>query len=649
MRLRILWLEWLLLAFLGVFLLYPLVYIVPGSASDVEFVVVISHLGTTPEERASVSAILSETGDATASFKLPLKRTFATERAARDLAIRLQQAGAQAEVVRHRLWTDFYFKQALGFQIQRVPGFPFFEVLPHNPFLWECLTNSLLLAAMTTLATTLLCLPIARWFARYRFRGQGLLVGLLLAPLILPPFVSAIGMQKLLGRFGTVNLTLMQVGLLRPDAPIDWLGEGGFAGVAIMQVLHLYPIMYLNLAAAWANVDPTLEDAARSLGADEWQVFRTITFPLLLPGYFAGASIVFIWSFTDLGTPLVFGFDSVIPVQIFNQVSDPRQTNATAYALVVLTLAVTASLFYSARWFVSRYAYSGQGKGAIASLPPTIQGWRLFFLHLFVIALTFVAVLPVIGVVLTAISDQWVLTPLPPAWTVSHLGEVWSNKVSAWSIRNSIFYSVCSTFLDIMLGVAIAWLISRRPTWLSHILDGLSTLPLALPGLVLAFGYLTCFSTWDLFGLQNYLDPTKNPVPLLIVAYAVRRLPYLTRSALAGMQQIAPVLEEAAENLGARRWWVVRTVTLPLIAANIVAGAVLTFAFAILEVSDSLMLAREEQFFPITRAILGLLMRPDNGDVLACALSVFAMTLLAGSLLLAGLLLGKKMGELFRA
>ena len=118
---------------------------------------------------------------------------------------------------------------------------------------------------------------------------------------------------------------------------------------------------------------------------------------------------------------------------------------------------------------------------------------------------------------------------------------------------------------------------------------------------------------------------------------------------LAGLQQIAPVMEEAAENLGASRWRVMRTVTVPLIAANIVAGAVLTFAFAVLEVSDSLMLAREEKYFPITRAILGLLMRPDDGDMIASALGVFAIGLLGLCLLAASLVLGRKMGELFRA
>src|SRR5205085_752997 len=151
------------------------------------------------------------------------------------------------------------------------------------------------------------------------------LAGLLLVPLILPPFVGGIGLERFFQRFGTLNLLLIKIGLVDPARPIDWLGGGGFLGVLLMQVLHLYPILYLNLAAAWANVDPTLEDAARNLGAGEIRTFRTVTFPLLLPGYFAGATLVFVWAFTDLGTPLVFNWNKVIPVQIYDQVSDPQR------------------------------------------------------------------------------------------------------------------------------------------------------------------------------------------------------------------------------------------------------------------------------------------------------------------------------------
>jgi len=652
----------LLLAFLGIFLVYPLIYVIPGAASDEVWHVQLTSLGATGEEKFEVVQLLRKLNPdprAPLAFSLPYNaKTYpaAQKRRAEDLVVQIGKAGGSAELAYERQWTTFYFRQALGFTIEESGSFPYFRLVPLSPTLMESLGNSLLLAALTTVATTILCLPLAYWFTRFRFPGQSLLAALLLLPLILPPFVGAIGLQRLLDRFGTLNLWLMDLGVLDPGKPIDWLGEGGFFGVLLMQVLHLYPILYLNLAAAWANVDPALEDAARNLGAGEWRVFRTITFPLLLPGYFAGATLIFVWAFTDLGTPLVFQFTQVIPVKIFDQVSDPQRTNAVAYALVVVTLAVTAILFYGARWFVGRRVFVSGGKGAMAATPPTASRRHAALIYAVVLTVTALAVVPNIGVVLTAFAETWNFTPLPETYTTNYLAEVWNNRVAAWSIRNSVAYSAASTLIDAILGVTLAWLVTRRPGWISSVLEGLAMLPLALPGLVLAFGYLTCYGFVGNFlrehGLSEWaglLDPYRNPVFLLVVAYSIRRLPYLTRSAIAGLQQIAPALEEAAENLGASRWRVLRTVTMPLIAANLVAGAILTFAFALLEVSDSLMLAREEKYYPITRAILGLLMRPDDGDSIASALSVLAMGLLAASLLVASVLLGRKMGELFRA
>jgi iron(III) transport system permease protein len=653
--------QFLLLSFLGVFLVYPLVYIIPGSASEITWDVQLTRFGDSPAQQAAVLAELHKLSQPQDVQAITLPYTVASfpatqQRAAEELGARLTNAGAGVVVARERHWTSFYFREALGFQFASSDSFPYFALVPVAPTLITCLGNSLAVATITTMATTLLCLPLAYWFTRLRFPGRTFLSTLLLVPLILPPFVGAIGLQRLLDRFGTLNLWLMDLGILDPAKPIDWLGEGGFIGVVLMQVLHLYPILYLNLAAAWANVDPTLEDAARNLGAGEWRVFRTITFPLVLPGYFAGAALIFVWAFTDLGTPLVFNYLQVIPVRIFDQVSDPQRTNAQAYALVVITLLVTAVLFFTARWFVNRQLAVSGGKGAVATAPPVAGRGQVVLIYMTVLTVTFLAVLPNIGVVLTACAERWNFTPLPSVYTTAYLAEVWNNRVAAWSVRNSVIYSAVSTGMDVVIGVTLAWLVARRPSWLSSTLEGLAMLPLALPGLVLAFGYLTCYSfvgdwlrsTW-LGDWAPYLDPYTNPVVLLVVAYAVRRLPYLTRSAIAGLQQISPTLEEAAENLGATRWRVLRTITLPLIAANLVAGGILTFAFALLEVSDSLMLAREERYYPITRAILGLLMRPDDGDSIASALAVLAMGLLAVSLAVAALLLGRRMGELFRA
>ena len=221
--------------------------------------------------------------------------------------------------------------------------FAFYELMVTSPVYQESILNSFRLGMITTIATTLLSLPLAFLLVRYDFAGKGFLNGLILVPMVLPPFVGAIGMKQMFARFGSINLLLMDLGLI--DQPIDWFGGGGFVGVVILEVLHLYPIMYLNVAAALANVDPSLEEAARNMGSKGFRLFRTITFPLMLPGYFAGAVIVFIWAFTDLGTPLIFNYRQVVAVEIFNSIEDINE-NPMAYALVVFVLLLTVFFFY---------------------------------------------------------------------------------------------------------------------------------------------------------------------------------------------------------------------------------------------------------------------------------------------------------------
>ncbi len=196
----------------------------------------------------------------------------------------------------------------------------FFSLMLQSPVQQRALLNSFELGIVTTILTTIISLPIAFVLVRYEFIGKGLLSGLMLVPMVMPPFVGAIGMKQMFARFGSINLLLMDLGFI--DTPIDFFGGGGFWGVVILEALHLYPIMYLNIAAALANVDPSLEESARNVGASGFRLFRTVTFPLMLPGYFAGAIIVFIWAFTDLGTPLIFEFREVVAVQIFNMATD---------------------------------------------------------------------------------------------------------------------------------------------------------------------------------------------------------------------------------------------------------------------------------------------------------------------------------------
>ena len=507
---------------------------------------------------------------------------------------------------------------------------------PNNTII---LANSVNLGLAVTLFTTLLSLPLALLLVRYNFPGKGLLNGLILIPMVLPPFVGAIGMRQLLARFGSINLSLLEMGVI--DQPIDWLGGGSFWGVVILEALHLYPIMYLNLAAALANVDPSLEEAARNMGASSFKLFRTVTFPLMLPGYFAGAIIVFIWSFTDLGTPLVFEYREVVAVQIFNMVTDLHQ-NPMGYAFVVVVIALTLFFFYLSKRILGGGSYEMLGRGHVASAARPASASMTVIAYGVVLSISALALIPHLGVLLTSVTKRWFLSVLPSEYTVQFYKAVFSHDLVLLSIKNSLLLSSLSTIIDIVLGVTIAYLLARKRVPGRSVLDALAMLPLALPGLVLAFGYVAAFSATP-------LDARVNPVPLLVIAYAVRRLPYMVRAAYAGFQQTSVALEEAAINLGASPMKTLYQITMPLIFANLIAGAVLSFSFAMLEVSDSLILASKESYYPITKAIYALLGRIADGPYIASAMGILGLLLLAGSLFIAGRFFGRRMGELFRA
>jgi iron(III) transport system permease protein len=522
----------------------------------------------------------------------------------------------------------------------------YFRVIVENPFYRECFFNSLLIACWSTLFCLLISVPLAYLFLRCRFPGKLIFSTAILLPLILPPFVGAIGLKQFFARFGSLNLILGDLGLIDLQNPPDWFGQGGFAGIILLEVLHLYPIMFLSVQAALANLDPSLRDAAQNLGATSQRIFRTITLPLALPGIFAGSSVVFVAAFTDLGVPLMFDFQTTVPTQIFNLVT--QADNPLGYALVVITLVLVSLLFLLGKKL-------GEGNYAMLArsatyddsvhLPPA-AGWAAAAA---VTALLFISILPHLGVIIQSFTARWFFTVLPSEWSAAYYAEVFANDLTAISIKNSLLYATSSAVFDLFLGFGIAYLLARENFRGRDLLDVVAMLPLALPGLVLAFAYFTAFSRPP-FDAIAWIDPRQNPTLILVIAYAVNRLPYIVRAAYAGFQQTHVSLEEASANMGAGPIRTMLKISIPLLSANLIAGTILTFSFAMLDVSSGMILAQESAFYPVTKAIYMLMGRiTPTAPSIACALGVLAMLLLAASLALASKLLGQKMGQLFRA
>ncbi len=506
------------------------------------------------------------------------------------------------------------------------------------------LRNSFGIACATTLLALLIALPLAVVSDRFLFPAKGLLGALALVPMILPPFVGAIGIKQIFGQYGACNAVLHHLGLLAPGATIDWFAQNQFWGIAIVEALALYPIIYLNAVAALANIDPAMEEAAQNLGCTGLRRFVKITLPLIRPGLFAGGTIVFIWAFTELGTPLVFDYDRVTSVQIYHGLKDIG-ANPVPFALVAVMLCCSVAAYGLSKMIFGRSSHAMMAKatstGGARALPPT-RAWLCTALFA---GVTFVAVLPHLGVILVACAQDWYGTVLPEHFTTGNFQLALGHDLTVPAIANSLRFASISTLLDLVLGVAIAYVVVRSKVAGRQVLDFLAMLPLAVPGLVLAFGYLAMAQDGRFFG---FLNPTRDPTILLVIAYAVRRLPYVVRSAAAGFEQTSETLEEAAQSLGAPPLKALLKITLPLITANLIAGGLLAFSFAMLEVSDSLILAQKQAFYPITKAIMELFQLLGDGKFIASALGVWAMVFLGVTIGGLSLILGKKLGAIFR-
>jgi iron(III) transport system permease protein len=288
-------------------------------------------------------------------------------------------------------------------------------------------------------------------------------------------------------------------------------------------------------------------------------------------------------------------------VQVFDALKEIGSSHFP-YALVTVLLSCSVLLYLLGRGVFGRRAYAMQGKAAVAHQPRRLRGLAAVAAAAPFVVVALLALAPHAGVVLTSLTPPggWYRSVLPQVLSTVNYVEALGHEMTVSSIRNSLGFSALAVVANLLLGVAVAWVVVRSRLRLRGVLDALAMVPLAVPGLVMAFGYLALSSHLSNSAfvrahpaLASLVDVRIDPTLFLVIAYAIRRLPYMVRSAVAGLQQTSETFEEAAANLGAPPWASLRRVTLPLILANLIAGVLLTFAFSMLEVSDSLMLAQQ--------------------------------------------------------
>ncbi len=505
-----------------------------------------------------------------------------------------------------------------------------------RPLFLESLLNTLATGVLAVLFGSVVGVPLAFLTVRHAFPGKAVLQTLGVLPLVIPPFVGAVAFQQILGRSGMVNLWLLET--FGTSLPI----MEGLSGVVLVQSLHYFPFIMVNTAVALAGVDPSLEEAAQNLGASGVRLFRRVLLPLALPGYAAGALITFIRVIDDLGTPLMLNYTKLLAPQAYLRVTTVGLTDVDGYVICVILVVLSVLALWGSKAALGLSEYAALQRSAEAG-PRRLSGASALAAWLIAAALLGPALLPHVGIFLLSFSKVWSLSLLPTVYTLGNYEEILFRAPGF--IWNTLRYALLAAAADVVLGAAIAWLLLRGSVRGRGWLDVIATMPLAIPGVVLAVGYLRMFHGWNFPGLGEPLTATWL---ILVLAYAMRRLPYTVRSAYAALQQLPHALEEAAQNLGANRLRTFARVTAPLMARGLLAGGLIAFITSAVELSSTILLVPRIELGPLSYGIY-VYMQSAVGRGPGAALGVVAIVLVGCGTWLAHRLAARGgAGSLFR-
>jgi iron(III) transport system permease protein len=347
-----------------------------------------------------------------------------------------------------------------------------------------------------------------------------------------------------------------------------------------------------------------------------------VIFPLAMPGYLAGAALVFVKVFDDLGTPLVMGITNMLAPQAYLRITSVGVDDPLGYVISVIMIGFSIlALWLAARVMKGRdYATLQKGGGALQKR--RLGQWESVLAYGWIVAVLLIVLAPHLGILLMSFAQVWsfgTARRLHPGALRHRVQRRQGHD------RQHLLYCVLAAGLDVVIGTAIAYLILRTRLPARQWLDHLASAALAIPGLVLAIGYLRLFKGVQLPGSDTLVVQTWV---LIMLAYAVRRLPYALRSCMAALQQVHVSLEEAAQSLGASRLSTIRRVMVPLMAGGILAGFVTSFITAAVELSATLVLVSTESQAPMSLGIY-LYMQSIAGRGPGAALAVLAVIVVA--------------------
>ena len=498
----------------------------------------------------------------------------------------------------------------------------------------EALWTSVYISIISVITCAIVGVGMAFLMERYHFPGRKILSVLVLVPMALPPLIGALSFTFLYGESGIIP-RFFQALFNTEEVPFSLNGIGG---VIVVHTFTMYTYFYLTASAAIKELDPSLEEAATSLGAGRIRIWRKVILPMLTPAMVAASLLVFMISMASYTAPLMFGVERTMTMQIYLSRTNGNLEMAATQSTILSIVSI--SFLIIMKWYQGRRNYQNQSKG-IGVHRTEVRSKAMKYLSMVLSAIgVIILLLPILVIVLISFSvdGEWTVQIIPTAYTFDHYIALFTDEQTWRPIWNSIQMSFVATVGNVIFGVAAAYAMVRMSFKGKTLLDVLIMVPWALPGTVVAVNLIAAFSEPTVFSFNQVLIGTFWILPL---AYFVRHLPLVFRSTSASLMQMDQSIEEAARSLGASFWYTFRRVILPVTATGILAGTLLAFVQGIGEFVASILIYGISTM-PLSVAIFQKLYSFDFGT--ACAYGVLQIALIIIVLFISEKISGGKAG-----
>ncbi len=487
------------------------------------------------------------------------------------------------------------------------------------------ITNTLKVGFLVGITSTLIGLLFAyvEVYVKVRTRVMaGLFRVVSMLPVVSPPFVLSLSMIMLFGKAGIITRYLLHI----YDNSVY-----GFWGISIVQTLTFFPVCYMMLKGLLKNIDPSLEEAARDMGASRFRVFTSVTLPLMLPGLGNAFLVTFIESIADFANPMIIGgsYDTLATTIYLRITGNYDKNGASAMAIVLLS--ITMVMFFVQKYYLER-------KSSATLTGKATRGRMLIEDRSVTVPLCILC-----GAVAVFVIMMYACVPLGALFTTwgydFHLTTKWFVLVftrykGLKAFQDSFMLSLIAAPITALLSMIISYLVVKRTFRGKGFIELVSMLAMAVPGTVLGIGYIRGFATGIFHtGLMQGLYGTGA---ILVIVFVVRSLPTGTRSGISALEQIDKSIEESAYDMGANSFQVFMTVTLPLIKDSFLSGLVTAFVRSITAISAVILLVTP-QYLLITVQINEFAEKGSYG--IACAFATILIAITYGAVLLMNLVI----------